>query len=135
MIIKYNWTPGFYRWNWEFWTLDKSVASLPGLKLFEAQAGTAAEYDKAAAEKYKAEIDTRMKTLEDEAWMECGLELVGGLELFVFIVHFIKRENHPNSDKLRYKLKPPTRECQRINPMISGDGFSWRWDSNIDGCK
>ena len=63
--------------------------SPPGLKLFEAQAGTAAEYDKAAAEKYKAEIDTRMKTLEDEAWMECGLELVGGLEHVVFIFHFI----------------------------------------------
>jgi len=43
-----------------------------GLKLFEAQAGTAAEYDKAAAEKYKAEIDTRMKTLEDEAALLTG---------------------------------------------------------------
>ena len=47
---------------------DKKVGrDFPGLKLFEAQAGSAAEYDKAAAEKYKAEVDTRMKTLEDEA--------------------------------------------------------------------
>ena len=59
-------------------TLDKSVANLPGLKLFEAQAGTAAEYDKAAAEKHKAEVDQRMKTLADEAgtgwWMALKLQ-------------------------------------------------------------
>lgn len=47
--------------------IGRQSSSPAGLKLFEAQAGTAAEYDKAAAEKYKAEIDTRMKTLEDEA--------------------------------------------------------------------
>ena len=30
-----------------------------GMKLFEAQQGTAAEVDKAAAEKYKQELDAR----------------------------------------------------------------------------
>ena len=130
MIIKYNWTPGFYRWNWEFWTLDKSVASLPGLKLFEAQAGTAAEYDKAAAEKYKAEIDTRMKTLEDEAWMECGLELVGGLELFVFIVHFIKKGESSQLRQIKIQI-------ETTNQGMSADQSHdiWRWFQLAMGLK
>mmetsp|Transcript_51449 Transcript_51449/g.71376 ORF Transcript_51449/g.71376 Transcript_51449/m.71376 type:complete len:266 (-) Transcript_51449:53-850(-) len=43
-----------------------------GMKLFEAQQGTAAEVDKAAAEKYKAEVETRIATLEAEATLLTG---------------------------------------------------------------
>mmetsp|Transcript_13956 Transcript_13956/g.16258 ORF Transcript_13956/g.16258 Transcript_13956/m.16258 type:complete len:111 (-) Transcript_13956:10-342(-) len=43
-----------------------------GLKLFEAQAGTAAEYDKAEAERYKAEIETKINTLEEQAALLTG---------------------------------------------------------------
>jgi len=43
-----------------------------GLKLFEAQAGTAAEYDKTEAEKYKALIDGKIATLENLAALLTG---------------------------------------------------------------
>jgi len=43
-----------------------------GMKLFEAQQGTAAEVDHAAAEKYKAEVDTRIASLEAEAALLTG---------------------------------------------------------------
>lgn len=42
------------------------------MKLFEAQQGTAAEVDRAAAEKYKAEVETRIATLEAEATLLTG---------------------------------------------------------------
>lgn len=43
-----------------------------GLKLFEAQTGTAAEYDKAEAERYKAEVDTKINTLEEQVQLATG---------------------------------------------------------------
>ena len=56
-----NWT--LYRSNIQIFEQKTS----PGLKLFEAQTGTAAEYDKVEAEKYKAEIEAKIATLENEA--------------------------------------------------------------------
>mmetsp|Transcript_20267 Transcript_20267/g.44775 ORF Transcript_20267/g.44775 Transcript_20267/m.44775 type:complete len:267 (+) Transcript_20267:64-864(+) len=43
-----------------------------GMKLFEAQQGTAAEVDKAAAEKYKVDVDARIASLEAEANLLTG---------------------------------------------------------------
>eukprot|EP00435_Cladocopium_sp_Y103_P052134 s1152_g16.t1 len=52
--------------------LQEAFNAEQGLKLFEAQAGTAAEYDKAEAEKYKAVIEAKIVTLENEAALLTG---------------------------------------------------------------
>ena len=43
-----------------------------GMKLFAQAAGTAAEFDRAGAEKYKAEVETRIAALEAEAALLTG---------------------------------------------------------------
>ena len=43
-----------------------------GLKLFQAEQGTAAEVDKQGAEKYKAQVETRIASLEAEANLLTG---------------------------------------------------------------
>ncbi|CAK9061526.1 Digestive cysteine proteinase 2 [Durusdinium trenchii] len=43
-----------------------------GMKLFEAQQGSAAEVDTAGAEKYKTEVEARIQALEAEANLLTG---------------------------------------------------------------